>query len=108
MAESLIHAILKGQYICFEQATLILQESSLQVLKKIKKILIAPVQLEVQMIFLLFIFLISAVVIKLVPCFYVVWTCCRSTRLSMEQSHVSKGTPLLLAKSKTGQCLSNP
>lgn len=27
MAESLIHAILKGQYICFEQATLILQES---------------------------------------------------------------------------------
>lgn len=107
MAESLIHAILKGQYICFEQATLILQESSLQVLKKII-ILIAPVQLEVQMIFLLFIFLISAVVIKLVPCFYVVWTCCRSTRLSMEQSHASKGTPLLLAKSKTGQCLSNP
>lgn len=38
MAESLIHAILKGQYICFEQATLILQESSLQVLKKINNI----------------------------------------------------------------------
>lgn len=107
MAESLIHAILKGQYICFEQVTLILQESSLQVLKKII-ILIAPVQLEVQVIFLLFIFLISAVVIKLVPCFYVVWTCCRNTRLSMEQSHASTGTPLLLVKSKTGQCLSNP
>lgn len=107
MAESLIHAILKGQYICFEQATLILQESSLQVLKKINNIN-STVQLEVQMIFLLFIFLISAVVIKLVPCFYVVWTCCRSTRLSMEQSHASKGTPLLLVKSKTGQCLSNP
>lgn len=107
MAESLIHAILKGQYICFEQATLILQESSLQVLKKINNIN-STVQLEVQMIFLLFIFLISAVVIKLVPCFYVVWTCCRSTRLSMEQFHASKGTPLLLAKSKTGQCLSNP
>lgn len=38
MAESLIHAILKGQYICFEQVTLILQESSLQVLKKINNI----------------------------------------------------------------------